>query len=94
MVTFSSRVVDVKVVIAQLRKVNARVERILGLLPTSDDKILAELDYLLNQQRRLMNLNTTQEKGTIFLEQVSGQAESLRNRYQTLLHQGKLRKKR
>lgn len=93
MVSLSTRVVEVSEVINQIRAVNTRIERLLEKIPTSDDKILAELDLLFNQQRQLMNLNTTKEKGTLFLEQATGKGMSLKERYQTLLNQGKIRKK-
>ncbi|GAB6097697.1 hypothetical protein JCM14469_39510 [Desulfatiferula olefinivorans] len=94
MVSLSARVVDVHEVINQLRRNNTRIERLLEMLPTSDDAVLSELDLLLNKQRQLLSLNTTPEKGTLFLEQASGRAMMLKERYQTLLNQGKLRKKR
>ncbi|MBU1171642.1 MAG: hypothetical protein KKD44_18980 [Proteobacteria bacterium] len=93
MVSLSNRVVDVTAVIEQIRVVNRRIERLLEQIPTPDDKILAELDMLFNKQNQLLNLNTTKEKGTLFLEQASGKAMSLKERYHTLLNKGQLRKK-
>lgn len=94
MASLTARVVNVEEVITQLRRVNTRIERLLEQTPTSDDTILSELDMLLNKQRQLLHLNTTPEKGTLFLEQASGRAMMLNERYQTLLSHGGLRKKR
>ena len=84
---------DVLVVIKQLQQVNNRIDWLLKRTPTSDDKILAELDQMINRQRQLMNTSTTREQGTYFHEQAIGMAMSLKERYYMLLNQGKLRKK-
>lgn len=84
---------DVQVVIKQMQDNNKRITRLLENIPTSDDRILAELDQLMNKQRQLMNTSTTKEQGTYFFEQASGIAMTLRERYMTLLNKGMLRKK-
>ena len=84
---------DVQVVIRQLQQVNSRIDRLLKYTPTSDDKVLAELDQLINRQRQLLFTSTTKEQGTYFLEQATGMAMSLKERYFMLLNQGRLRKK-
>jgi hypothetical protein len=83
---------DVTEVIERLRNVNIRIQRLLESIPTSEDRVLAELDSLINTQRSLMNIPTTREKGTMFYEQACGIAASLRDRYIGLLHRGGLRK--
>lgn len=84
---------DVQVVIKELQQVNSRIDRLLKHVPTSDDKVLAELDQLINKQRHLLYKSTTKEQGTYFLEQATGMAMSLKERYFMLLSQGRLRKK-
>lgn len=85
---------DVHVIIKQMQDNNRRITRLLECVPTSDDKILAELDQLMNRQRQLMNTSTTKEQGTYFLEQAHGIAMALRERYMMLLNKGLLRKKK
>ena len=65
---------DVLVVVKQLQQVNNRIDWLLKRTPTSDDKILAELDQMINKQRQLMNTSTTKEQGTYFHEQAIGMA--------------------
>lgn len=84
---------NVHEVIKQLQDNNRRITRLLESIPTSDDRVLAELDQLMNRQRQLMNTSTTKEQGTYFFEQASGMAMTLRERYLTLLNKGLLRKK-
>ena len=83
---------DVQIVIQQLQQVNNRIEWLLKRIPTSDDNVLAELDQLVNRQRQLLSTSTTKEQGTCFLEQATGIAMTLKERYFMLLNQGKLRK--
>lgn len=89
----TDRVRKVEEVIAELNAINARIERLLTMVPTSDDSILAELNTLFNRQSGLLYTQTTRERGTILLEQSTGKAMSLKERYNTLLNQGKLRKR-
>ena len=84
---------DVYIVIKELQQVNSRIDRLLKTVPTSDDKILAELDQLINKQRQLLFKSTTKEQGTYFLEQATGMALTLKERYLMLLNKGQLRKK-
>lgn len=86
------KMVDVKDVVAQLSNLNTRIERLLSQVPTTDDRILAELDMLINKLGRTLMIRTTPEKGTLFLEQATGRAMALKDRYLTLLSKGKLRK--
>jgi hypothetical protein len=83
---------EVKEVVDQLRDLNIRIERLLAQIPTTDDKVLSELDLLVNRLQRTLMIQTTKEKGTMFFEQASGKAMSLKDRYLTLLAKGKLRK--
>ena len=92
MIKAQGKVSDVKEVIEQLKDLNMRIERLLGQTPTSDDKILAELDTLFNRLQRILMLQTTKEKGSVFLEQATGKAMCLKERYHSLSSKGKLRK--
>lgn len=84
---------DVTEIINKLQSTNNKLERIIEQLPTSDDKMLAELDILLNMQLKLMHTNTTKERGTLFLEQATGKARSLRERFNVIKNNGRLRKR-
>ncbi len=88
------KLMDVKVVIDQLRSLNLRIERLIAQVPTSDDQLLAELDTLMNTLQRTLMIQTTREKGSLFYQQASEKSISLKARYQTLLAKGMLRKKK
>jgi hypothetical protein len=88
------KVTDVKDVVNRLRDLNVRIERLLGQVPTSDDKILSELDLLMNTLQRTLMIQTTQERGTLFLEQATGKSMILKERYQTMMAKSQLRKNR
>ncbi len=88
------KVTDYKIVLGRLRDLNTRIERLLGQIPTSDDKILSELDNLMNQLQKTLMIQTTKEKGSLFLEQAMGKSISLKERYLVLLGKGMLRKTR
>jgi hypothetical protein len=88
------KLMDVKVVIDQLRSLNLRIERLIAQVPTSDDQLLAELDTLMNTLQRTLMIQTTRERGSLFFEQATDKAMGLKARYQTLLAKGMLRKKK
>lgn len=94
MIVSHKKVTDVKDVVNRLRDLNIRIERLLGQVPTSDDKILSELDLLMNTLQRTLMIQTTKEKGTLFLEQATGKSMILKERYQTMMAKGQLRKNR
>lgn len=88
------KVADVKDVINRLRDLNVRIENLLRQVPTSDDKILSELDSLMNTLQGTLMIQTTQEKGSLFLEQATGKSMILKERYQSMMAKGLLRKNR
>ncbi len=94
MVAAPSKLTDVKVIVDRLQALCARIEKIMTQLPTSEDSLLAELDTLMNQLQQTLMIQTTREKGTLFLEQASGRATCLKTRYHYLMTKGKLRKKK
>ena len=88
------KLMDVKVVIDRLQSLCNRIEKIMTQLPTSEDTLLAELDTLMNQLQQTLMIQTTREKGSLFLEQATGRATSLKTRYHYLMTKGMLRKKK
>ncbi len=83
---------EIQDVIKELTSLNEKIERLLEKVPTSDSKILAQLDSYFNNLPRLLYAKTTVEKGTMLYEQAVGKAMSLKERYNYKLNHGGLRK--
>lgn len=84
---------DVKEVIKELTRLNDKIERLIEKLPTNDDKILSTLNASFDVLTRLLYVQTTVEKGSMFYEQAVGRAMSLKERYNHKLANGTLRLK-
>lgn len=82
---------DIKEVIKELTRLNNEIERLIGKLPTCDDKVLAALSSGFDRMTRLLNTETTAERGSLFYEQAVGRAMSLKDRYNNKLMNGGLR---
>ncbi len=82
---------DVKEVINELTKLNKKIERLIEQLPTNDDTILSSLYTSFDIMTRLLYIQTTAEKGSLFYEKAVGKAMSLKERYNQKLKNGGLR---
>ena len=82
---------DVKEVINELTRLNKKIERLIEKLPTNDDTILSSLNTSFDVMTRLLYVQTTVERGSLFYEQAVGKAMSLKERYNHKLMNGGLR---
>lgn len=85
---------DVNEIVAELNRINSRIETLLKQIPTSDHHKISELYQLINRQSVLLGIETTKEVGTMFLERAKRMAQFLKREYMNALYDGKLRKEK
>lgn len=89
-----AKVLDVIKVVKELDEVNNKIELILKQLPTEDHYKLSELYRLMVRQTELVEVETTKEAGTMFLDRSKRVAQFLKREYFNARYDGKLRKEK
>ncbi len=89
-----AEIVDVMKVVKELDSINNKIEVILKQLPTNDHHIISELYRLVLKQSELVEVQTTKEAGTMFLDRSKRVAQFLKREYLNAIYDGKLRKER
>ena len=74
-----------------LTRTALRMERLVNELPTTDSRILAELDRLSRTIDHLVAQDSGRERSTMFLEQARRKALYQKDRYLDKVHSGSLR---
>ena len=88
-----AKILDVIKVVRDLDEVNNKIEVILKQLPTDDHHKVGELYRLMARQAELVEVETTKEAGTMFLDRSKRVAQFLKREYFNARYDGKLRKK-
>lgn len=83
---------DVMTVVKELDEVNNKIEVILKQLPTDEHFKIGELYKLIVRQSKLVEVETTKESGTMFLDRSKRVAQFLKREYFNARYDGKLRK--
>lgn len=81
----------VEALIGELGRATSRMERLLRKVPTTDIRVLGELDTLSIRIDRMMSEDPGRERRSMFLEQAKRKAQYQRQRYMHIVHSGMLR---
>lgn len=87
-----AKILDVIQVVKELDEVNNKIALILKQLPTDDHHKISELYRLMVRQTELVEVETTKEAGTMFLDRSKRVAQFLKREYFNARYDGKLRK--